>query len=363
MLPQYTFGFDFGNAETCAVVIGPDSIRRPLVLPSATAAGSLSHLALTRSATDNAFLRDADALDHGEHVLRLGSSEVFVGKLAVEQARSASTGLGDISRYWSDRALHLLLTSSGLLIDSPDYELHIVTGLPIETFTKENRQRVKDALEGEHRFTLNGRNRRATVTVSRVVMEGAGALISFGENQDVLQGVVDIGGRTTDLYAAQGQKAIVELCKGKPLGVEGVSDILNTRFQSEYKRTLKPGETRNTLRSYLGVEDAKIIQANGIRVAQDDLHQWTHDAIEQVASDILGFVSTVWRSSEHGSVASDIAPVILVGGGAYYFGSYLKRRIPHAHIPQRPEIANAEGYAKLAHGIYLRDRHAASRIA
>jgi hypothetical protein len=52
--------------------------------------------------------------------------------------------------------------------------------------------------------------------------------------------------------------------------------------------------------------------------------------------------------------------VLLVGGGAYYGAEHLRARIPHLLIPQRPELANAVGYAALAHELTQRERARAS---
>jgi len=52
--------------------------------------------------------------------------------------------------------------------------------------------------------------------------------------------------------------------------------------------------------------------------------------------------------------------VLLVGGGAYYAAEHLRARIPHLLIPQRPELANAVGYAALAHELAQRERASAS---
>lgn len=52
----------------------------------------------------------------------------------------------------------------------------MVTGVPIETYSDANRRKVREALEGEHCFILNGQERLAIVHVEKVIMEVAGAM-------------------------------------------------------------------------------------------------------------------------------------------------------------------------------------------
>src|SRR5205085_741917 len=84
-----------------------------------------------------------------------------------------------------------------------------VTALPAETYIKntELRHTIKNALDGVHTFTLDGGKtwRTVSIEVANVVMEGAGALIAYGDknaSKTAESAVIDVGGRTTDLYVA-----------------------------------------------------------------------------------------------------------------------------------------------------------------
>jgi hypothetical protein len=294
----------------------------------------------------------AKALRKEEHVLSYNESEWFVGSLALKQGRHASTAHGDISRYASPRSLHLLLASSALLVPQhiKEYQLNVTTGLPVETFgNAELRRSVKQTLEGEHHFVFNGVPRLAVVRVLKIIMEGAGALIAHGADGKITQGCIDVGGRTTDLFAAEGQWPILPLCKGKAIGIEAAADVVNARFQSRYHRPLKASELRDLLHAHVQRRAYPIITANGIQVSEDELRQWIENALNTIGHDIASFVGSAWNSAESGAVGSDIGHVLLVGGGAYYVAEQLRARIPHLVVPQCPELANAVGYAALAH--------------
>jgi plasmid segregation protein ParM len=378
MVPTYAFGFDFGNAETGATLFAPDDGSvRSLTLPSATAPGrladllrtraglGLSHLSLAPNAPAEEGRLTALSLSSQEYVLECEGNEWFVGELALTQAREASTARGDISRYWSRRALHLLLVASAALLAPAltEYELAVVTGLPVETFNAQTRKKVRTALEGTHSFTFNGRSRLAHVQVVSVIMEGAGALIAHGSTLPITQGCIDVGGRTTDLFVASGQQPILPLCQGKPLGVESVADLLSQRFEDRYGRPLKAAELRAILHSYVQQQSPSTfafaagtlppaeptLYASGRAVPFEELAAWCQALFEEAGAEIAAFVGAAWNSSETGAVGADIGQVLLVGGGAYYVAGSLKARIPHLVVPPRPELANATGYGALAH--------------
>lgn len=76
--------------------------------------------------------------------------------------------------------------------------------------------------------------------------------------------------------------------------------------------------------------------------------------MRSVSRDITTFLSQTWASGELGAVGTDLAKVILVGGGAYYFYRDIARLIPHIMVPPQPELANALGYAELARHLQAR---------
>src|SRR5579875_344354 len=389
MIPTYAFGFDFGNAETGAALFDPENgYVRSLTLPSATAPGRLADLLRTRaglglshfSLSPNAPIEEgrltALSLSSQEYVLECEGNEWFVGELALTQAREASTARGDISRYWSRRALHLLLVASAALLapSLTEYELLVVTGLPVETFNAQTRKKVRSALEGTHSFTFNGRSRIAHVRVVAVIMEGAGALIAHGATAPITQGCIDIGGRTTDLFVASGQQPVLPLCQGKPLGVENVADLLSLRFEDRYGRPLKAAERRTILRAYVEQQAPRALAAatapvpvppaeptlyaRGRAVPFEELAAWCQVLFDEAGAESAAFVGAAWNSSETGAVGADIGQVLLVGGGAYYVAPALRERIPHLHVPPRPELANALGYGALACELLRREREA-----
>jgi len=305
-------------------------------------------------------------VDHpNTHVMQFqGEAMAYaVGELALQQAAEVYQGRGDIQRYASKYSLRALLTSAASLIAEHECGLYVVTGLPAETYIKNAalRQGIKDALDGEHVFTMdNGKTyRQITIEVATVVMEGAGALIAYGEksgSKTAESAVIDVGSRTTDLYVARGQVPITEYCKGKPLGVESATQMLMETFEHRYDRPLSLLEAREIMyaKASDGGRSYPDIAVYGKTVSSHDLDHLAAEAVSQVGSEIMSFVASAWRQSDRDAVAASFKLVLNIGGGVYYFYPVLKQRIPHLSRPDDPIHANALGYCNLAGRLLMR---------
>src|SRR5947199_10691869 len=84
-------------------------------------------------------------------------------------------------------------------------------------------------------------------------MEGAGALIAYGDqtvSKMTESAVIDIGGRTTDLYVARGQVPVTEYCKGKPIGVETAALAFMEAFENIHDLPLSLLQAREVMHTY-----------------------------------------------------------------------------------------------------------------
>src|SRR3989449_1843362 len=350
----YPYGHDFGNAEMGGVtVIQGANVSRSI--PTAFAKADISAMQNLGVKVDQ----------ENTHIIRFhGEAMAYaVGELALQQAVDVYQGRGDIQRYASKYSLRGLLTVAASLIPDTEFGLYVVTGLPAETYIKNMalRNSIKAALDGTHVFTIdNGKTfRRVTVEVVTVVMEGAGALITYGDksiSKTTESAVIDIGGRTTDLYVARGQVPVSDYCKGKPLGVESAAQMLIDTFESEYERSLSLLEAREIMYAYASNGDISYpdIAVYGRTVSVQELEQLAREAVTQVGSEIVSFVAAAWRQSDRDAVAASFKPVLHIGGGVYYFYNLLKKRIPHLSRPDDPIHANAIGYCNLAGRLLMR---------
>jgi len=158
-------------------------------------------------------------------------------------------------------------------------------------------------------------------------------------------GVIDIGGGTTDLYAQRGVKPLDDLCKGKDVAVESATGLMKTAFLQKYKRSLTDREARDVMRAFgSGKKHAfPLLSVNGNAVPVEALQNMVEQAVEVIAEDIVSFVAATW-----GNAISRFSPVLLVGGGTYFFYAAIKNRIEHVLVHDDPVFANALGYATLA---------------
>lgn len=340
-MQTYACGHDFGNAETCVTLF----VRGKKVskcVPSAIALGSMSDLESfgLKTGPRGFVFKDYQS-----------ETELYVGQLAIDQSAMAFDSKGDISRYESDKTRIMLLAVSSSLVDDAEYGLNVVTGLPIETYKGDpkGRKNIKSSLEGTYMFYVNGRMRTAHITVSKVIMEGAGAAIGYSSDEDIKQGVIDIGGRTTDLYVSQGLTPLIAESAGKALGVHLAGDLLSKNFEKKYGWKLDARQLRQCLFASVGHGSYPLLSNDGTPI--HDLPALTNDALKQIGDAITSFVSATWRSSEgNKKVASGFNSVLLVGGGAYYFYERLHEKIPHLVFIEQPEEANSYGYAVFALG-------------
>ena len=86
-----------------------------------------------------------------------------------------------------------------------------------------------------------------------------------------------------------------------------------------------------------------------------DLYTWTEKSLRSVGKDIASFASQLWRVGESGEVATDNALVLAAGGGAYYYLEDVRELIPEIKPCERPELANAAGYANFAYSALLEE--------
>ena len=384
----YAFGWDFGNTETDAVLISKGKQLRfttptAFVRVDTTTMQSLASLESSEEAEVKGnskakakgkvvdavvVVDDSNApppvLEPEKIIIQLqGESMSFgFGHHALLQKGDPWTGRGDYQRYASSYALRGALAASGLMQSDKEYGLLVVAGLPADYYLRYPKLRddIKARLNGTHTFTLDGGQtwRTAHIEVAAIMMEGAGALITYqGLSKTSEAAVVDIGGGTTDLYAQLGATPIDDFCKGTPVAVESATAILKKSFLQEFKRPLADKEARDISRAWASGKKKNFpqIAAFGTLVPVEKLQNMVEEAVLSIAEDIVGFISATWRDG-----IARFTPILLIGGGAFYFFDAIKNRIDHVMVHDDPTFANAIGYATLAARKLLKKMQAAA---
>jgi hypothetical protein len=246
VFPVYYAGFEDGSGFSGLKIIPADDL--PLaqdlaVLPSFLADGDVT--TLLKGSDPDAKL--ADVLQSEDYVLTWQDHTYFLGHL-LEHGTYSHNAFSDERHYWSEHAQILLLCLACILIPERCFELRLVTALPVSLYDRERRQQVRRALSQHYRFLFNGREREVIVKCGYVAMEGQGILIHCGDASS-RQAVIDIGERTTDLVAANGQRLLGHFCKGEQFGIgQLVEDLQQLGYH--YRRKLSVEHAHTLLNAY-----------------------------------------------------------------------------------------------------------------
>lgn len=323
-------GFDPGNSEATLTWRQGATVRH-LTAPSFVGSGSLEELRRVRGGAGG------EGLQKDEMVLVHDGASYYVGQLALEEARDARAARNDVSRYWNGHTLRLLLALAGQA--GITGSVRIMTGLPISAWTPGNKRYVQTALIGKHAYALSGKDRTLTIEAVGVMMEGAAALVNYTIS-DAPYAVIDVGGRTTDLFWSQGTKPVTKWCESGNVGVEKIADALRQEVLEKHQRELYPHEARAILRAHAAGEPLPPLYVRGKEL---HLNGSVSAAISAASQHVISYVAQVW-GDDRGEVASNAARVLLIGGGAYFFADALRVIIPHIEVSRAPELANALGY-------------------
>ncbi|HET8840789.1 MAG TPA: ParM/StbA family protein [Ktedonobacteraceae bacterium] len=351
---HYGYGHDFGNSETCGVLAWQNG-KNDLMFPSVYSDGSM--LAV-QEAAHGAMKDVGDYLGPDDYILEYtqGTTLVqkYIGKKAISDGKEKNT-LSSTNRYWTNNySLEALMVGSGSCTREKEYLLTVVTGLPIQLFSATNAEKVKAALLGEHGFTLNGVDRRMKIVEVGVVREGAGALNAYGQKTGV-QGIIDIGGETTDLYLAEGMKPKELYCKGQNVGVAEAAIRFNVTFKAQFGYELKHSQASQLLREYVTngtlVSTTRDNRGDAIPVAR--LCELIENALISTGKDITTFIQQTWKGE-----LRVIDRAYIVGGGAYYFSKYISTAEGMKFIEKAdfPGMGNALGYAFFAKAMMARSK-------
>lgn len=380
-------GLDFGNSEVCLTVIVPsqDPEEQDTVLsmtqPTAFATVNVSKF-------NNLGIDTEDALV----ILMQGEATQWgIGHIALAQSKNPWTGRGDVFRYANRHAVEAALAMTAKLLPDDEFDMVLASGLPAEIYINNPsgiRGTVKSVFVGPkpveedaprektYHFSIDGGKTWKSCTIksyAACVMEGAGVLIGYStEEKGEYEAVIDVGGRTTDLYVARKGQPVFDLCKGIPIGVVSVGERLASSFQERYKFTLTPLEVRQTLYAFAASHPIPVSQESpkkkvkkgkpdapayvypsinnyGKAIPEAELVALTQEAVNIETELLISFVRSTWNESDtSAAVAARFKPVLGAGGGMFYFYRELLRSIRHLQLAGDPVYGNSQGYAVTA---------------
>lgn len=316
-------GFDLGNGYTKAV-----SSTREAAFPSIIAPARELRFVAGDAWGDGG---------PGDICLHTASGRWFVGDLAQRQSRFAVQEIGQ-SRL-ADGYYRVLFEAALTEALGRGCEVRAVCGLPIGWYTPENRRRVTEMLQGEHRLERDGKSVYA-VSAVRVVPEPFGALLSLLLGQDGLivhpdvaqqtVGVIDIGTKTTDFALFDRLEYIDHRSASIEAGLSDAQAALAQHVQDRHGIELSLREADQAMRDgYLRVYGDRV-----------DLSAPIAQALAQLAERIAAKAMALWDTG------ASVDRLALAGGGAPPLSAALAVRLMHRHLAvvEHTFWANVRGF-------------------
>lgn len=365
--PHAGVGFDPGNVAVKGAyrwrVGGKTFEERYVTFPSVTTRGSLHALVQARTARgEERPVSPYGILEPDEDVLEVEGEAglpVYVGALAMREDQQATSGRQDRARYWDRRMLHLLLVTLAKLVPSGTHA-HVVTSLPGGVFSPEAIAKVEQLLQGNWTFRLNGEPYTYRVTVEKVLREGAAASLALADKGiPGLQGYIDVGGYTTDLFALSYNattgkyETAAQRCTSVEAGTEYVADYVNAQLAETYGAGLELSAAQRWDLLHAYGDPARRFPYpelfyRGTPIERARIARWTHAGVQEVARRITRAIALTWPSGSMGEAGALLSKISLIGGGDHAFYDELKTFLPGLVQVTNPQQRNAEGNALLA---------------
>lgn len=313
-------GLDIGYSHTKAVTTG-----KRTGFPSIVGTPDVSRFSLEEPG-------DSLILTHPVHVQ--------VGEHAISQSRFTHRR-EDRAWIYSDEWYTLALTAmTECTLGSP--EMNIVTGLPVSFYS--DREIVRTRLLGEHKVQRAGRRAQSLrVTHCRVIPQPFGTLLSMclGNNGRVINqelatgnvGVIDVGGKTTNLLSVSRLSEISRETVSIPLGAWDVVRAVKT-WLTEHCPALNLRD-HQVISSVISRE----VSYYGESV---DLTEIVDQTLSPMAEQVLSEATQLWNGG------AGLNVILITGGGARLLGPRIVEHFLHGVIVDDPVYANSIGYYKLS---------------
>lgn len=278
---------------------------------------------------------------NGESITLTEPDHVLVGAGAVIQSRHLKRRE---DRGWTESAewYYLALAALTELTAATSVDLRVVTGLPVSFYG--DKDKVRNRLLGEHRVTRDGRRAQSLRVVDcRVIPQPFGALLAASldnqgriTDQDMATGavgVIDVGGKTTNLLSVNRLSEIARETASVSVGAWGV-----VRAVRDYLSGHCPD---------LELRDHQIMDAIIARQVKYygepvDLGPVVGAALAPMAEQVIAEATQLWN----GAAGLDV--ILVTGGGALLLGSAIKAHFRHARVVNEPVWANVLGFWRLA---------------
>lgn len=282
---------------------------------------------------------------NGDKAIMMDEPEqALVGDDAVTQSRHITRRE---DRNWVNSSEWYTLAMAALteITSGTRADLTIVTGLPVSFY--DDKISVTIRLQGQHRAKRDGRPAQSfNVTELRVIPQPFGALLSLalsttGKIIDTSLatgsvGVIDIGGKTTNLLSVTNLSEIAHATDGVNVGAWSVVRALRSWLAREYPELDLRDHQINAM------VQARKLTYYGEQIEIGDI---IDEMLAPMAGQVISEAGQLWNG------AANLDAILVSGGGALLLGEYVKRHFRHARVVDDPVFANATGFWKFARRI------------
>jgi len=278
--------------------------------------------------------------EDGVGIILTEPAHILVGEQAVRQSRFLDRRE---DRAWieSEEYYHLVLAAFTETTTATRTDLHIVTGLPIAFYN--DKDRLRDILLSEHRATREDRRAQVfRVSAVRVIPQPFGALLAEAlddkgavVNSELISGevgIIDVGGKTTNLLSVSGASEVSKETASVALGAWDVVRAVRDWLSDHTK--LEPRDHQ--------IVDAIIARQIKQRGEPIDLEPVVNDVLASMSKQVISQATQLWNGGDA------LDAILVSGGGAHLLGDAIRDAFPHARTVQDPVFANALGYWRFA---------------
>jgi plasmid segregation protein ParM len=282
------------------------------------------------------------AVNSDREIVTIDGENFLVGQEAVNQSQIVERRedrkwiRSDVYRRLMEYALTKCVQDA-----SKNGNVVLVSGLPLAYFDQDA-DTLKALILGEHRCKINNVESVFEVKEARIIPQPFGTLLNYAltdeggiipERAIGRLGVIDIGGKTTNILSVGDLKEYSREATSKNIGgwtaVRKLTDYLVTEYPdiddraSNVERILVDKHF-----TYFGEEI--------------DVSEAVDAVSSSIASQIEAEISQRWGS------AAQFEKILITGGGSYLIGKAIEEILPQAFLVGDPVFANAKGFYKFA---------------
>ncbi len=271
--------------------------------------------------------------------IELEENKYFIGNLANKQSDIVMSTLSQ-SRVNSIEHEALICTALGLLNPQGD-ALNIVTGLPINEYSDDMKEKLTNHLKGSHVFMLNEKPYFYIINKCKVIPQPFGTIFDqlLSKQGDILKpdyanttlGVIDVGFRTSDFAVADKLEYMDRMSSSSNIALSSAYKLITRELNSRYGITKPLYQLDQVVRE-------KEISIKGQKV---DLSPLIKEAFQLTVQNIIGEISLLWNTWE-------LDLILITGGGGIALYDYLSGQLDKTILVKSGQFSNVNGYIKMA---------------